>query len=145
MIPMTTNMVSSSFLKNTVSNYQPAGLRHKTKNMKKAKVSVRELPFHLDQHLHADDVVVVSMQDGILFVENVDGEDITSFEALSNVEDWFDSLPRHRFFEPIPALGQEVDLIVNGELVFGTVTEVNDKFYEVTNNLGKKAYVSINQ
>jgi hypothetical protein len=113
--------------------------------MKKAKVSVRELPFRLDQHLHADDVVVVSMQDGILFVENVDGEDITSFEALSNVEDWFDSLPRHRFFEPIPALGQEVDLIVNGELVFGTVTEINDKFYEVTNSLGKKAYVSINQ
>ena len=113
--------------------------------MKKAKVSVRELPFRLDKHLHSDDVVVVSMQDGVLFVETPEGEDITSFEALNDVEDWFDNLPRHRFFEPAPKLGQEVDLIVNGELVFGTVTEINDKFYEVTNNLGKKAYVSINQ
>lgn len=113
--------------------------------MKKVNVSVRELPFRLDQHFHADDVVTVSMQDSILLVETPEGEDITSFEALSDVEDWFDSLPRHRFFEPVPALGQEVDLIVNGELVFGTVTEINDKFYEVTNSLGKKAYVSINQ
>lgn len=134
-------------LKNLVTKSQnkPAGHRHKIKIMKKVNVSVRELPFRLDQHFHADDVVTVSMQDSILLVETPEGEDITSFEALSDVEDWFDSLPRHRFFEPVPALGQEVDLIVNGELVFGTVTEINDKFYEVTNSLGKKAYVSINQ
>ena len=143
---MTTSMASNSFLKNTVSNYQPAGARrHKIKIMKKAKVSVRELPFRLDKHLRPDDIVVIGMQDGIMFVETPEGEELENFVAGDILEYWFKGYLHQRCSELVPFLGQEVDLIVNGELVFGTVTEINDKSYEVTNKLGKKAYVSINQ
>lgn len=67
--------------------------------MKKINVSVRELPFRLDQSLHADDVVTVSMEDCIMHVETPDGEELTSFEAGDILKYWFKGLPSHRFFE----------------------------------------------
>jgi hypothetical protein len=67
--------------------------------MKKIQLSAHELTFSLDQHYHQDSQLVLSLQDGIMFVENTDGEVLHSFEASQEQIDWLDSFPDYRYID----------------------------------------------
>jgi hypothetical protein len=70
--------------------------------MKKIQLSRHEIPFQLDQHYHQDAQLVLSLQDGIMFIENVYGIVLHSFNAIQSQIDWFNSFLDYRYIEIVP-------------------------------------------
>ena len=63
-------------------------------------LKVSELPFDLGYAMHPDAKVYVCMSDcGSLMIENQYGQHIEDFEPNLFEEDWFNNLPKDRFFE----------------------------------------------
>ncbi len=68
--------------------------------MKMISLKVSELPFELKNPLHPHTNVYVGMSScGSLMIENQWGQHIEDFEPNLFEEDWFNNLPKDRFFE----------------------------------------------
>jgi hypothetical protein len=80
----------------------PPATGTKTVTMKKIQLSRHEIPFQLDQHYHQDAQLVLSLQNGIMFIENVYGIVLHSFNAIQSQIDWFNSFPDYRYIEIVP-------------------------------------------